>query len=94
MTMAAGALFLVYVTTNQVLGIHLLGLDGKTSLLQPLDLVEFALEITGRSKFMTDFGADLFIRMNLAVWTNARDFQTSVSSQNYDEIMSATERAV
>jgi hypothetical protein len=87
MTLIAGCSFLYYVTSHDVLGIHLMGLDPKTSLLLPLDIVEFVLEIISRSMFMTVFGADLFMRMNLAAWKNARQFYGSPESENYDAIM-------
>ncbi|WP_010585730.1 hypothetical protein [Schlesneria paludicola] len=90
MTLVAGGLFFAYLQTHDILGIYLLGLDPKTSLLQPLDLVEFFLEITGRSMFMTVFGADLFMQINLSAWKSTRQFVGSAAADEYDAIMSAT----
>ena len=77
MTMAAGVLILIFVQSHDVFGIRLLGLDSKTSLLQPIDLVELFLETIGRAMFMTVLGADFFMRMNLTAWKSTRSFRGS-----------------
>jgi hypothetical protein len=75
------------------MGIRLLGLDPKFSLLQPLDLLEFFLEIIGRGMFMTVLGADLFMQLNLTAWKSTRNFFGSPAAESYDTIMSAMEQA-
>lgn len=63
---ALGCIILaIYLTTGDVLGIRLIGLDERTSLLRPIDLADYFLEFVGRLLFMTVLGADLFMRMNL-----------------------------
>jgi len=92
MTAAAGACFLLYLGTQKILGVRLLGLDPKQALIVPLDLVEFGLEVLSRSMFVTALGADLFMRMNLAAWQNARAFAESGQAENYDKVMGELEQ--
>lgn len=94
MTMAAGVLILIFVQSHDVFGVRLLGLDSKTSLLQPIDLLELFLETIGRAMFMTVLGADFFMRMNLAAWKSTRDFRGSEDEAQYDATMSALQEAV
>jgi|GEM_PF-2592561 len=94
MTMAAGVLLLIFVQSHDVFGIRLLGLDSKTSLLQPIDLVELFLETIGRAMFMTVLGADFFMRMNLNAWKSTRSFRGSTEEAQYDATMTALEAAV
>jgi hypothetical protein len=90
-TAAAGGCFLIFMATQKVLGVHIVGTDPAHSLIVPLDLIEFALEILGRSMFVTALGADLFMRMNLAAWQNARAFAESGQTENYDKVMGELE---
>lgn len=92
MTALAGVLLVVYLATREAMGVHLLGFDYKTSLLVPLDVVEFFLEIISRSMFMTVLGADLFMRINLAAWKNTRDFAGSPEAESYDRVLGEFER--
>jgi hypothetical protein len=87
MTALAGLLLLAYLTTHQAFGVHLLGLDYKNSLLVPLDVVEFLLEILARSMFVTVLVADLFMRMNLKAWKNSREFGSSTEAESYDRVL-------
>ena len=90
-TAASGVCFLIFLATQTIVGVKLLGTDATKSLIVPLDLVEFALEILSRSMFVTALGADLFMRMNLAAWVNARAFAESGQAENYDRVMSELE---
>lgn len=94
MTLAAGVLILIFVQSHDVFGIRLLGFDAKTSLLQPIDLVELFLETIGRAMFMTVLGADFFMRMNLSAWKSTRTFLGSAEEAQYDATMSALAEAV
>ncbi|MDZ4685090.1 MAG: hypothetical protein SH850_08360 [Planctomycetaceae bacterium] len=88
-TVAAALLLVYYLTTQNVMGVRVVGLDAKSSLLQPLDLVEFVLEFLARSMFMTVFGADLFMRMNLTSWQHNRTFLGTPAAARYDGVMTA-----
>lgn len=91
-TALAGLLLVVYLAPQQYLGIHLVGLDVKTSLLGPLDVAGFLLEFIGRSLFMTVLGADLFMRMNLSTWQHHRALEGSSAAEGYDRVMGAMEQ--
>lgn len=93
-TVIAGLLLLYYVSTQDVLGIRAVGLNPETSLLQPLDLVEFLLEFLGRSLFMTVFGADLFLMMTLSSWRHQQAFAGSPGENNYNRVMSGLAAAI
>ena len=91
-TALAGLLLVVYLAPQQYFDIHLVGLDVKTSLLGPLDLIGFFLELIGRSLFMTVLGADLFMRMNLSTWQHHRTLAGSSAAEGYDRVMGAMEQ--
>lgn len=91
-TMLAGVLLLYFILTQDLFGVRIIGFDAHTSLLTPLDLIEFGVEIIGRSMFMMLLGADLFMRMNLAAWKNQRDLAASPAAARYDNAMGALEQ--
>jgi hypothetical protein len=91
-TALAGVLLVVYLAPQKYFGIHLVGLDVKTSLLGPLDVAGFLLEFIGRSLFMTVLGADLFMRMNLSTWQHHRMLAGSSAAEGYDRVMGAMEQ--
>lgn len=91
-TLLAGGLLLYFMLTQELFGVRIVGLDAESSLLTPLDLVEFGVEIIGRSMFMMVLGADLFMRMNLAAWKNQRDLAGSPATARYDQTMTALEQ--
>lgn len=92
-TMVGGVLLVIFITTRDVFGIHVIGLDPKKALLSPVDLVGYLLEFAGRSLFMTALGADLVMRMNLTNWKNSRAFAGSPAAEGYDRVMGALEQA-
>lgn len=92
MTAVAGGLIVAYLTTRDFRGIHLLGFDYEKSLLVPLDVVEFLLEVLSRSMFVTVLGADLFMRMNLKAWQHERAFRGKPEAADYDAVMSEFQR--
>lgn len=94
MTMSAGVLLLVFVQSHEVFGVRLLGLDAKTSVLQPIDLVELFLETIGRAMFMTVLGADFFMRMNLSAWKSSLSFRGTEEEAQYDATMSALDETI
>lgn len=92
LTILGCIILIAYLTTRKVLGIQLVGLNPETSLLRPMDVLEYALEFVGRLLFMTVLGADLFMRMNLAAWNNFGRFMRSDKVADYDRVMRAMER--
>ena len=93
LTVLAGTMLVAYLVTQQVLGVHLVGTDPRTSVLRPLHLVGFFLELFGRSLFMTLLGADLFMRMDLAAWKNSKAFIASPAAAGHDRVMTALDQA-
>lgn len=87
MTAGGGILLVIFLTTHQVMGIHLVGVDDN-ALLHPIDLFEYFLEIIGRSLFITVLCADVFMRMNLATWKHGKAFVGTPESEKYDETLS------
>ena len=97
LTALAGALLLVFLvskTSGDVMGIRLYGLDSKTALLTPLDLVEFVIQTLSRGMFMTVLGADIFMRMNLSAWKNTRAFEGTKEAAEYNDIMGEMEQVL
>lgn len=88
-----GCFVLGYLTIHSIMGHPLLGVDPKTAVVIPLDLVELFLETIGRSMFMTAFGADLLLLMNFAAWKSARPSLGSPAAQEYDATMQSLEQA-
>jgi len=93
-TAAGGILLLTFLLTRQVMGVHLFGTDPKKALMQPLDLVEYALEFVARSMFMTALSVDLFMRMNLAAWRHIRALAGAPGAMEYQQSMDALEKVV
>ena len=91
-TALAGLLLITYLATQEVMGIRLIGLDEKTSVLRPIDLVGFLLELISRSMFMTLLGADLFMRMNLSAWKHSQTLDSSPAAANYHRVMGELEQ--
>lgn len=87
LTAFAGLLLAVYLATREFLGIRVLGIDHKTALMNPLDVVEFLLEVLNRSMFLTVLWADLFMRMNLKAWRHAQEFAGTPAAENYGTVM-------
>ncbi len=92
MTGLAGVLLVMFLATREWSGVRLLGVDPEHSLLVPLDVVEFLLEVISRSMFITVLGADLFMRLNLTAWKNERNFAGKPEADEYNRIMSEFQR--
>jgi hypothetical protein len=86
-TAGAGVLLVTYLATNEVMGIRLLGVDPKKSLLLPLDIVEFVIEILSKSMFISVLGVDLMMRINFSAWKSARPFEGTPEAAAYDRVM-------
>ncbi len=86
-TAVAGILLILYLTTHQVLGIQMIGMDEESSVLRPVDLVGFFLELIGRSMFMTLLGADILVRFNMTAWKHAKILEASPEAAGYHRVM-------
>jgi len=84
MTMLAGGILVAFLATRDMFGVHLVGLDPKTSLMRPIELAEFGMEVLGRSMFVSALGAEFIMRMNLTAWRQGRDLAASETVGAYD----------
>jgi hypothetical protein len=91
MTMLAGGILVAFLATREVMGVHLVGLDAKTSLMRPIELVEFGLEVIGRSMFVSALGAEFIVRMSLTAWRQSRDLAASETVRTYEGAMEGLE---
>ncbi len=87
MAVLAGILLVTYLCTKTLGKGRLVGFDSDTSLMRPWKLIQFYLEYTGRSLFITLLVVDLFMLMNLSVWMHTKQFEKSESAAHYDRIM-------
>lgn len=90
LTALAGVLLLVFLiskTSGDIMGLRLYGLDAKTALLTPMDLVEFLIQTLSRGMFMTVLGADILMKMNLSAWKNSHTFEGTKEAAEYDDVM-------
>jgi hypothetical protein len=93
-TAGGGLLLLGYLLTREVAGVRLLGTDAETSLMRPIEVVQFVLEILSRGMFVSAVSADLFLRANLTSWQHQRALAASPAKAEYDAAMEAMEGAV
>jgi lysylphosphatidylglycerol synthetase-like protein (DUF2156 family) len=93
-TLLAGVILITYLFTSEIMGVHLVGSDPKTSLMRPIEVVELVLEVIGRSMFVTALGADLIMRMNLLSWRHQRTTTASEAAPAYHGAMGALETIV
>lgn len=91
LTALAGVILVYFLLTREVMGVHALGNDPKTSLMRPIEVVEFIVEVIGRSMFVSALGAEFILRISLAAWRQNRDLTTSTTATAYDEAMAAGE---
>jgi hypothetical protein len=80
-------LLLIYLFTKTIGDVHLIGFDSDTSIARPWKIFQFAIEYAGRSLFTSTLMADLFMLVNLSVWTRMRQFAKTETAENYDRLM-------
>jgi hypothetical protein len=85
--LASSACLIAYATTWQVLGLRLVGLEPRTSLVRPWEVARYFLDFLGRSLFVTVLGADLLLRATLSAWRYQREFLTSDRANEYNQLM-------
>jgi hypothetical protein len=87
---SAGCL-LVYAVTWEAFGLRLVGLDAKTSLFRPWQVVRYGLDFSGRALFVTVLGADWLLRATLSAWRHQRTFGFSPAAAEFDRLMERLE---
>jgi hypothetical protein len=82
-----------YAARWQLLGLRLVGLEPRTSLLRPWEVVRYFLDFLGRSMFVTVLAADLLLRATLSAWRQQREFLQADQAKEYDRLMERLDRS-
>ncbi|HEX4588787.1 MAG TPA: hypothetical protein VH120_02580 [Gemmataceae bacterium] len=80
-----------YAATGEAFGLRLVGLDAKTSLLRPWQVIRYCLDFAGRALFVTVLGADVLLRATLSAWRHQRAFQARPAAAEFDRLMERLE---
>lgn len=81
------AFLIGYGATWEVSGLHLIGMDSKTSLFRPWQVGRYLLNLLGNSLYISVLGADLLLGACLLVWRHHREFTQSTRTAEYDHLM-------
>jgi hypothetical protein len=81
------AFLIAYGTTWEVSGLHLIGMDSKTSLFRPWQIGRYVLTLFGNSFYISVLGTDLLIWVCLSVWRQHCEFTQSAQAAEYDHLM-------
>jgi hypothetical protein len=87
---SAGCL-IAYAATGEAFGLRLVGLDAKTSLVRPWQVVRYGLDFSGRALFVTVLGADVLLRATLFSWRHERAFRAGPAAGDFDRLMERLE---
>jgi hypothetical protein len=87
---SAGCL-LAYVATWEAFGLRLVGLDARTSLVRPWQVVRYGLDFSGRALFVTVLGADWLLGATLSAWRQQRAFGATAAAAEFDRLMERLE---
>jgi len=87
MFIASLVLLIAYASTWEAAGLHLIGLDSKTSLFRPWQVARYLLNLFGTSFYISVLGTDLLLWVCLSVWRHHREFNQSTRAAEYDHLM-------
>jgi hypothetical protein len=91
---ASSICLIAYAASWQVFGLRLVGLNPRTSLLRPWQVVRYFFDFLGRSMFITVLGADLLLRATLLSWRHQREFLQADRAKDYDRLMEKLDNSV
>jgi hypothetical protein len=91
LALGSAACLLAYATTWEAFGFRLVGLDAKTSLVRPWQVVRYFLDFSGRTLFVTVLGTDLLLRATLSAWRDQRAFGALPAAAEFDRLMERLE---
>jgi len=94
LVLGSAACLVVYTATWEVFGLRLVGLEPKSSLFRPWQVVRYFLDFSSRALFMTVLGADLLLRATLSAWRQQRAFLAAPAAAEYDRLMGKLEEAL
>jgi hypothetical protein len=90
--LASLASLIAYAASWQVFGLRLVGLEPRTSLVRPWEVVRYFLDFLGRSMFVTVLGADLLLRATVSAWQVQREFLQADRTNAYTQLMENLKR--
>jgi len=94
LALGSAACLLAYAATWEAFGLHLVGLEPKSSLFRPWQVVRYFLDFSGRALFVTVLGADLLLRATLSAWRPQRAFLATPAAEGYDRLTRNLEEAL
>jgi hypothetical protein len=83
-----------YAASGEAFGLRLVGLDAKTSLVRPWQVIRYGLDFSGRALFVTVLGADVLLRATLSAWRHQRAFQAGPAAAEFDRLMERLEAGI
>jgi hypothetical protein len=92
--LGSAACLIAYAATWEMFGLRLIGLEPKSSLFRPWQVVRYFLDFSGRAVFVTVIGADLLLQATLSAWRHQRAFIATPAAQEYDRLMGKVEDAL
>jgi hypothetical protein len=87
LALGSAACLIAYAATWEVFGLRLVGLDPKSSLYRPWQVIRYFLDFSGRALFVTVLGADLLLQATLSAWRDQRAFTATPAAEEYDRLM-------
>jgi hypothetical protein len=90
----ASVLLIVFAATAQLFGRNLVGFDSKTAFFLPWNIIQFYVEVVGRSLFTTVVFSELIMLLNSSVWLRFKEFAASSAAQPYDQLVRQLEESM
>jgi hypothetical protein len=94
LALGSAACLFAYAATWEVFGLRLVGLEPKSSLYRPWQVVRYVLDFSGRALFVTVLGADLLLRATLSAWRYEGAFRATPAAEQYDRLMEKLEETI
>jgi hypothetical protein len=92
--LGSAACLIAYAAMWEVFGLRLVGLEPKSSLFRPWQVVRYFLDFSGRALFVTVIGADLLLQATLSAWRHQRAFMATPAAEEYDRLVGKLEEAL
>jgi hypothetical protein len=94
LALCSAACLIAYAFTGEIFGMRLVGLEPKSSLYRPWQLIRYCLDFSGRTLFITVMGADLLLRASLSAWRHQRSFMATPAAEEYDRLLGELEETI
>jgi hypothetical protein len=86
LALGSAACLITYAATWEAFGLRLVGLEPKSSLFRPWQVVRYGLDFSGRALFVMVLGADLLLWATLSAWRHQRAFMDTPAVEAYDRL--------